>query len=160
MHGPDPPVLLLIDDNASGLAIRQTFLQTVGYVVHIACSGSEGLKLARQQHVDAVILDYRMPRMDGGEVARRLRRLRPRLPIVMLTGFAGDVPHDVVKLVDSLIAKGSAPGVLLHVLQNELGLQPAKPTANLEQVLDKNRKQVQSARKLADGIRRSSRKQG
>ena len=78
--------LLCIDDQADGLVIRQKFLEQLGYSVLIAESGRAGLRLLSEQNIDLVVLDYRMPELDGSQVATEIRRLYGRLPIVMLSG--------------------------------------------------------------------------
>ena len=65
--------VLCIDDDGTGLSLRKMMLEEEGYYVFTANSGEEGLALLDAQRIDAVILDYRMPEMNGGEVARRIR---------------------------------------------------------------------------------------
>ncbi|MGZ7032702.1 MAG: response regulator, partial [Thermoanaerobaculia bacterium] len=65
--------ILIIDDNANDLAVTRRLLERRGYDVVPAQSGEEGIYLALQSAPDAIVVDYRMPVMDGFEVARRVK---------------------------------------------------------------------------------------
>ena len=83
-----PQRLVLIDDSANDLAVTRRFLERRGYSVATAKSGGEGLGLIEQNLPDAIVVDYRMPVMDGFEVARRLKAnpQTKNIPVLMLTG--------------------------------------------------------------------------
>src|SRR5439155_14041725 len=68
-----------------------------GYEVHAAEDGEAALQLLREHHIDLVITDLRMPKMDGMELLRLALRLDPALPIVMLTAH-GTVDNAVEAL--------------------------------------------------------------
>ncbi len=112
--------IVIIDDNANDLQVTRRFLERRGHDVAIAKSGEEGLALASQITPDAFIVDYRMPVMDGFEVARRIKR-DPQLqniPVLMLTG-AESAQHVVEGLgaADDYVTKGSDMEVLLARLR-------------------------------------------
>src|SRR5690349_19570439 len=67
------PKVLCIDDQVSGLHVRKIFLEASGYAVLTASTGREGLQMRKSQPMAAVVLDYRMPEMDGGPVAGAIR---------------------------------------------------------------------------------------
>ena len=67
--------ILCIDDHWSGLIGRKMLLEQNGYEVLEATGGSEGLKLFLSQDVDAVILDYQMPDMNGAVVAAKMKKV-------------------------------------------------------------------------------------
>jgi CheY-like chemotaxis protein len=108
-------LVLCIDDNQDVLECEKAFLETFGYTVLTAPSGSKGLELASAHSVDVVIVDYFMPGMSGPEVAIEMRRLRPQAPIIMLSG-AVDVPEQVLKWVDAFVAKDRLASQLLSVI--------------------------------------------
>jgi signal transduction histidine kinase len=93
--------VLLVDDEdlvrfATGEMIRE-----LGHQVTEAGSGPEALeKLAQGCEVDALITDYKMPRMDGAELAGRVCEVQPSLPILIITGYTGisDQELDLPKL--------------------------------------------------------------
>jgi CheY-like chemotaxis protein len=79
--------ILLVDDNRDGLLVRRTLLEECGYLVQIACNGEEALKLFETSPYDVVVTDYRMPRMDGIELIRRMRQVNPLTRVILLSGF-------------------------------------------------------------------------
>jgi two-component system, cell cycle sensor histidine kinase and response regulator CckA len=113
-------VLLCIDDNEDVLECEKSFLESFGYSVLTAASGSKGLELASKHSVDVVILDYFMPEMNGQEVAIEMRRLRPEAAIIMLSG-AADVPEQALKWVDAFIAKDRLASQLLPTIAQLYG---------------------------------------
>jgi two-component system response regulator MprA len=76
--------ILVVDDDPKIRSVLGRGLRFEGYDVQIAASGQEALQLARDTPFDLVVLDLTMPRMDGLEVCRRLRR-GVNVPILMLT---------------------------------------------------------------------------
>lgn len=114
-------IVLCIDDDVIGLNLRKMMLEAEGYGVLVAESGEQGLALLESRNdIHAVVLDYRMPSMDGGEVARRIRTQWPNIPVVMLSGYPDDVPEAAIHLVDAFVTKGNAPEDLLHVVASNL----------------------------------------
>ncbi len=79
--------LLCVDDNQSSLNICKIILEDFGYKVSTASSAREGLEIFASNVIDAVILDYQMPEMNGELVAAEMRRTKPRVPILMLSGW-------------------------------------------------------------------------
>src|SRR5262249_28772253 len=72
------------DDEAQIAAIARDYLTRAGFQVALAADGAAGLAMARQKRPDLVVLDLGLPRLDGLEVARALRR-ESDIPIIMLT---------------------------------------------------------------------------
>ena len=112
-------VLLCIDDEPIVLYFTKLLLEAAGYDVLTADNGLDGVRVFDASHVDAVILDYRMPEMDGGAVARRMRELKPQVPIIMYSGFQVS-PDDLDGLVDVYVVKGQDPRVLLMMVEQLL----------------------------------------
>jgi CheY-like chemotaxis protein len=108
-------VLLCIDDDEAVLECEKSFLESFGYTVLTAPSGSKGLELAALYPFDVVIVDYLMPEMTGREVALKMRKLRPQAPIIMLSA-AVDVPEEALDLVDAFIAKDRLASQLLPAI--------------------------------------------
>ncbi len=104
--------LLCVDDEAVGLNVRKIVLERQGYEVLTASDGSEGLDAFAGHEVDAVVLDYFMPGMNGGVVASAMKRSKPGVPIILLSAYF-TMPESVMDSVDAFIVKGGAPEVLL-----------------------------------------------
>lgn len=112
-------VLLCIDDDYSGLLIRRLFLESQGYEVLIASSVGEGFRMFEREHVDAVVLDYYMPHMNGGSLAEIMKQRHPEVPIVMLSAFV-TLPDKATEHSDAYIVKGDAPKKLLSTIETLL----------------------------------------
>jgi CheY-like chemotaxis protein len=112
-------MILCIDDEVTGLMVRKLVLQRHGYEVITALNGPEGLKLFETNPVEAVVLDYSMPGMNGDEVAAELKRRNPAIKILLLTAYV-DLPDDALKWIDKRVTKGTSPNSLLEELQQLL----------------------------------------
>lgn len=111
--------VLVVDDDAALRLTVAANLEEDGYVVLEAEDGQQALDLVRDQPaVELVVSDIRMPRLDGVQAYREIKRLRPELPVVMMTAFARE----------RLILEAMVEGVFAVVI---------KPfdTAQLHQVL-------------------------
>ena len=84
--------LLVVEDNPDILANLFAFLEPLGYTIEPARTGPGALELARDQSYDVIVLDLKLPGMDGIEVCRQLRRtLRKPTPVLMLTARDTDL---------------------------------------------------------------------
>ena len=77
--------VLIVDDEKAIVDILEFNLQRDGYETLKAYDGLEGLRMAREENPDLLLLDIMLPGMDGFEVCRRLREERNDVPIVMIT---------------------------------------------------------------------------
>jgi DNA-binding response OmpR family regulator len=77
--------ILIVDDDLSVREVVADFLDFEGYAVEVANDGAEGLLLVEQIKPSLIILDMRMPIMNGWELARQLRARGIRIPILVLT---------------------------------------------------------------------------
>jgi CheY-like chemotaxis protein len=104
--------LLLVDDEPIALKANAVQLEGLGYEVDQALSGEEAVEFVRENPVDLIVLDMRMPGMDGAETFRKIRDIRPDQHAIMLTGWAQPskvqamtslgVRHYLIKPVPSL----------------------------------------------------------
>ena len=106
--------ILCIDDDDAILSYEKALLERSGYGVITAASAQQGLRLVTMCECDAVLLDYEMPGMNGSELAIEIKRVRPELAIVLLSG--SDVPAYALPLVDAFLPKIEARRHLLPVI--------------------------------------------
>jgi two-component system response regulator MprA len=91
--------ILVVEDDRRMAALLQRGLSEEGHSVVLAKDGPEGLAIAQSTAFDAIVLDVMLPRLDGLQVARRLRDLSNQTPILMLT--ARDALSDIVTGLDA-----------------------------------------------------------
>ncbi len=84
--GAEANILVVDDEEMIRLLFKET-LEELGHGVITAETGSEGLDLVKQRHFDLVFLDLRMPGMDGAELFRRIKIIKPHLPVTIITGY-------------------------------------------------------------------------
>ena len=117
--------LLCIDDEPTVLAVRKMLLEALGYRVLTAESGPKGLQLLQHENVHTVIVDYKMPEMTGSEVAAHIRKVKPAMPIIMLSAYVG-LSDELLKDVDAYVTKGESPDVLLRTIER---VQPRRASS-------------------------------
>jgi len=117
--------ILCIDDHWSGLIGRKLLLEENGYRVLEAVDGLAGLSLFASHRVDAVILDYQMPGINGSVIAAEMKRLKAQVPILLLSAY-GPLPQRKLQYVDRFLSKSQPPAVLLATLQGLLEMR-SKP---------------------------------
>ena len=84
--GKNMAKVLVIDDEQGIRHLLDTLLRRKGYTVVLADGGRKGLELFRRERPDAVVLDLKMPEMDGIAVLQQLRSVDHTLPVIVLTG--------------------------------------------------------------------------
>jgi DNA-binding NtrC family response regulator len=80
--------MMLVDDEERFLTTTQKLLIRKGIDVVTAASGAEALDLLNHQNIHVVVLDVKMPGMDGNETLREIKRRFPLVEVIMLTGHA------------------------------------------------------------------------
>ncbi|MBU6483003.1 MAG: response regulator [Nitrospirae bacterium] len=78
--------ILVIDDEQGIRDLLDTLLCRKGYDVVVAENGQKGLQLFRRERPDVIVIDLKMPGMDGLTVLRQVRSLNPSQPVIILTG--------------------------------------------------------------------------
>ena len=84
--------ILVVDDDKNTRMLFKAVLENANYTVLTASNGEEALSVMETEHVDLVVLDVMMPKMDGYEFTRTLRETRNNLPILMVS--AKQLPSD------------------------------------------------------------------
>ena len=131
--------VLVVDDVAMNRDIASSFLQASGYIVTCAEGGSQAIAQADANDFDAILMDVRMPGMDGLEATRRIRQIagpRGRVPIVALTAqaFSEQVAECRQAGMDSHVAKPFTEAALITALA---GAVSTSHTGSLPLVADR-----------------------
>jgi two-component system, OmpR family, response regulator CpxR len=77
--------ILCVDDNEQALSVRKFMLETRGYRVLASLVPEEAIEVFRKGGIDLVLSDLTMPRMDGNELARRMKEITPDIPILLVS---------------------------------------------------------------------------
>jgi two-component system response regulator FixJ len=120
----DDPTVFVVDDDPAALQSLCWLIRQAGLLVRAFRSGREFLEACQRREVGpgCLVLDVRMPEMDGLEVQRRLAELRSDLPIIFITAF-GDAPtcHKALKAgAVEFLEKPVDCAILLDCLQRAL----------------------------------------
>jgi two-component system, chemotaxis family, chemotaxis protein CheY len=109
---------LLVDDNEELLQVQAAYLEAHDQEVRIARHGREALRLLRTEPVDIMVTDVIMPEMEGFETIMEVRKLRPELPIIVVSGGGRVGATDYLAMAKSMgaqaaMSKPVAPAALL-----------------------------------------------
>jgi excisionase family DNA binding protein len=78
--------ILVVDDDDLIRMLFQEILNDLGHTAALARDGNQALELMKQSDFDLVFLDLLLPGMDGAELLKKLRALKPRMPVIIITG--------------------------------------------------------------------------
>ncbi len=130
--------LLLVDDERLNREIAQQLLEACGLRVDMAVDGEDAVALAERTDYDLILMDLQMPRLNGLEATRRIRRLpgREAVPIVALTAnaFAEDRERCALAGMNDFLAKPTPTEQLYAMVLRWLRLQPPTPAADAQEV--------------------------
>jgi CheY-like chemotaxis protein len=135
---PDHPLrILVVDDAAMNRDVAQSFLLAAGYRVTCAEDGAEAVTLAEMGDFDVILMDVRMPGMDGLEATRRIRRIdgsRGQVPVMALTAqtFAEQVAACRNAGMDGHLAKPFTQEALLGAIGCAMAVGANRVLADFE----------------------------
>jgi CheY-like chemotaxis protein len=116
--------ILCIDDDEQSLQVRKILLETFDFRVTTATSAREGLRYFRTHDVDAVVLDYEMPEMNGGQAARKIKSMRADVPVLILSALPW-LPNDAPReCIDVFVTKGGPTAALVHEIEQMMEYAP------------------------------------
>jgi DNA-binding response OmpR family regulator len=123
------PNILVVDDDRTTRHLTRTTLAKAGYAVSVAQDGAEALTRMRAKKFDLVLLDVWMPRMDGLAVLDRMKRLKTRPRVVVMT--SDDAPQTVLKAIRrqayQYLHKPVEPAALVSIVRDALKSAPEPP---------------------------------
>lgn len=109
-------VILCIDDNEQVLSIRKFMLETRGYRVITTVSAEESLNHIERGGIDLVLCDLVMPKIDGNELIKRMKKIAPEVPMMLISGSMKSMDRD--SDADCFLPKGAcSPTELLEKLR-------------------------------------------
>jgi len=102
-----PASILLVEDQQSNRTVFSLMLEAQGVLVDTAEDGIEGFEKASQKEYDLILMDLKMPRMDGYQATRKIREIRPQIPIVALSAKVLDdnENHEIDNMFDGFLTK-------------------------------------------------------
>jgi two-component system cell cycle response regulator len=113
--------ILIIEDNAANLELMTYLLDAFGHTVRVAYDGAEGLAAIESDPPDVIVCDVQLPKLDGFEVARRLKGnpALSHIPLVAVTALAmvGDRDRILASGFDGYIAKPIEPEQFVHQVE-------------------------------------------
>lgn len=167
------PTILVADDEANIRELCSLYLEKEGYRVVPAADGEEALTMAREHPPDLIVLDLMMPKLDGYEVTKQLRR-NSDVPILMLTARSEDVdrivglelgaddylgkpfhPRELTARVKAILRRASGPSTTPHgrLVVGPLSLDWERRQAELSgEPLALRNKEFELLRSLADHV--------
>jgi DNA-binding response OmpR family regulator len=107
-------LILCVAQDQAILRYEQALLERAGYAVLTAASAQQALRLVTMCDCDAVLLEYEMSDLSADEVALQIRRVRPELTIILLSG--SEVPAYALVLVDAVVPKLDSNRQLLPMI--------------------------------------------
>jgi CheY-like chemotaxis protein len=118
------PLVLFADDDPTGRAIAARVIESLGYGVILAANGEDALAKAREHQPELIITDALMPRLDGREMGRTVKRELPQTKVVVITSVYKDPRYKYEALrdfaVDDYLKKPVNPAELREVILKHL----------------------------------------
>lgn len=136
---PQPKTkILIVEDSASNMMLFCDLLERVGYEIVCAETGRQGVRLARAHRPDLVLLDIKLPDIDGTRLIRWIRRLDTlrAVPIIAVTAFAmlGDKEKFLNAGFDAYVSKPISIPHFLEVIEHFLTAKPMAFGASITQL--------------------------
>jgi CheY-like chemotaxis protein len=121
--------VLYVDDESTLAEVGDRRLTALGYVVTAVTDSVLALEIfkSKPEQFDLVVTDYYMPKLSGLELASRLTALRPDIPIVLMTGFSGQIAPEGLEAsgIKMIVPKPVTTRQLSHALRDLLADRPA-----------------------------------
>jgi CheY-like chemotaxis protein len=131
-----PKTILIVEDDADARAIYQEALAGDGYAVLSAAHGAEGVHLARRHRPDLILMDIRMPVMDGWQAVQYLKA-DPTINHIPIWGISAYLSDEELENqpewlhFNRLIPKPVDPGQLVRQIEDQIGKPPQTPEHQL-----------------------------
>ena len=117
-----PPSILVLDDDLGVRNLIRRFLEAENFLSHQASNGAEGLAYLKTEIVNLILLDLKMPQMNGPEFLQRLMETGHRPPVIIVTGYPdGDLMAEAMRYGPiTLVAKPFEREPLMRAVRTAL----------------------------------------
>lgn len=122
--------ILIVEDERSLRLLYQQELQRDGHEVLTAGTAAEGLAIVESQTPDLIVLDIRMPGMDGLEAMSRILEKRPRMPVILNSAYASYKDNFLSWAADAYVVKSADTTELQNTVRNLLAARAAEREEN------------------------------
>jgi DNA-binding response OmpR family regulator len=112
--------LLVVEDDTHHAALLKQELEEVGYKIILASDGNEALQRIKEHTIDLVVLDIRMPGMDGVELLGRILALDRTLPVIIHSAYSNYKDNFLTWAADHYVVKSSDLSALKSKIQETL----------------------------------------
>ena len=132
----EPKKILVVDDDEGIQKTFEIILKSKGYEVDIASTAREGIKKIKKITYNVVLLDIKLPDKDGTEILKEIRKIKPGMVKIMITGFA-DIDNAVESLnlgANAYLMKPVSPEDLLNLVAEKLDEQTRNELLNEDKV--------------------------
>jgi len=117
---PEKKRILLADDDPDALLVLRDRLESFGYQVTTVTNGREAVEKVKRKEYAGVIMDIKMPEMDGIEALRRIKQSRPMMPVIMITSVKEKCPFALAEGAEACLSKPVDPERLREALEQWL----------------------------------------
>ena len=134
----DQPTILYVDDNPKSRRLLTTILRDCGFAVVGAGNAFEALLAAHRQTFGLALVDYSMPELNGAQLSRRLKKIQPGLPVVILSGMVALPSYEMCQ-IDAHFGRGATLDDLLNAIRGLLRSGSPSVVAGTAQTNSKSR---------------------
>ena len=124
----DGAVALLADDETAVLEVTKRMLERVGFRVITAVDGAQAVARfqAEADSIDVVLLDYAMPKLDGGQALEKIMSIRSDIPVIVCSGYSNSdaLGHDGLRQAAGFLRKPSTMSQLIEALDEVISAEP------------------------------------
>ncbi|MFH2095898.1 MAG: response regulator [Bacteroidota bacterium] len=114
--------ILIADDQKDYCFLVQEYLEEFPLKFHFAYNGQEAVNICQKENIDLVLMDVKMPVLNGFEAAMMIKTAKPKLPIIIQTAYAKELRRDevVLAIVDDVIHKPIIQKELISIVKKIL----------------------------------------
>lgn len=131
VHAPAQITIMVVDDNQCQRELVQMLLTRLGYQVVLATNGQDAINTLEKCMVDFVLMDIRMPVMNGFEATQQIKQCHPALPVFALSGESGEYElQKIAQTMDGRLSKPATIQELKRAVELALAMKDATSIAN------------------------------